>query len=112
MTAKTDVPAPVVLSVNGDLTQANRHEFKARVLAALESGQRRIVVDCTDAYIDSAGLGVLLTATKKVSDAGGALVLANLTPDMRTLFEVTKLGELFSFADSVARAIEYLEKGA
>ena len=56
-------------------------------------------------YIDSSGLGVLVSLAKKVREQGGDLRLAGLNDDLRTLFELTKLDTLFTLVDSVEEAV-------
>src|SRR4051794_9374912 len=91
----------VVVDVDGQLIVGNRQELKQKVLDELEGGERKFLIDFTNTgYIDSSGLGVLVSLSKKIREQGGELRLANLNEDLRTLFELTKLDTLFSIADS------------
>jgi anti-sigma B factor antagonist len=90
-----------VIDVDGQLIVGNRQELKARVLDEVEQGVRKILVDFTDTgYIDSSGLGVLVSLSKKIREQGGELRLSSLNEDLRTLFELTKLDTLFRIAGS------------
>ncbi|MDO8667318.1 MAG: STAS domain-containing protein [Gemmatimonadales bacterium] len=105
-TVRRDVKGVVVVEVDGQLIVGNRHEMKAKVLEALEAGDRKFLIDFTKtAYIDSSGLGVLVSLSKKIRDEGGDLRLAGLNEDLKTLFELTKLDTLFAIADSPAEAL-------
>jgi len=96
-----------VISVSDQLIVANRQELKQAVLEALEAGATRFVIDFTDAgYIDSSGLGVLVSVSKKVRETGGELRLSGLNEDLRMLFELTKLDTLFKISDTRQEAIE------
>jgi len=96
----------VVLGVDGQLIVGNRHELKSKVMDALDAGDTRFIVDFGNTgYIDSSGLGVLVSLAKKVREGGGDLVLAGLNEDLRTLFELTKLDTLFEIRDSVEEAV-------
>jgi anti-sigma B factor antagonist len=87
----------LVVAVEGQLVVGNRHEFKQAVLDAVEQGARQVVVDFTGtAYIDSSGLGVLVSLGKRLRDLGGDLRLAGLNEDLRSLFELTRLDTLFA----------------
>lgn len=103
---KDAVKGVTVVGVDGQLIVGNRHELKKKVLEALDGGERRFVIDFSDTgYIDSSGLGVLVSLAKKVHEADGSLRLAGLNDDLRTLFELTKLDTLFTIDASPEQAI-------
>ncbi len=86
----------LVVDVDGQLVVSNRQEFKQLVLDEVEQGARLVVIDFTkSAYIDSSGLGALVSLGKRIREAGGELRLAALNEDLRTLFELTRLDALF-----------------
>jgi anti-sigma B factor antagonist len=96
----------VVIEVEGQLIVGNRQELKQRVLDGLEAGDRKFLIDFTHTgYIDSSGLGVLVSLSKKIRDEGGDLRLAGLNEDLKTLFELTKLDTLFAITDSAQEAL-------
>jgi anti-sigma B factor antagonist len=96
----------LVIEVEGQLIVGNRQELKQKVLDALEAGSKKFLIDFTrTGYIDSSGLGVLVSLSKKIRDEGGDLRLAGLNEDLRTLFELTKLDTLFAITDSAAEAL-------
>ena len=98
-----------VVDVDGQLIVGNRQELKQKVLEELEVGSRKFVIDFANTgYIDSSGLGVLVSLSKKIREQGGELRLAGLNEDLRTLFELTKLDTLFMIADSRDQAFEGL----
>ena len=95
--AKDDV---TLIEVRGQLIVGNRQLLKERVLDQLERGDRKFILDFSKTdYIDSSGLGVLVTLSKKIREQGGQLSLVSLSEDLRTLFELTKLDTLFIFSD-------------
>ena len=86
----------LVVEVEGQLVVSNRQDFKQLVLDEVEDGVRLVVIDFTkSAYIDSSGLGALVSLGKRIREAGGELRLAALNEDLRTLFELTRLDSLF-----------------
>jgi len=96
----------VVVGVEGQLIVGNRQELKAKVLDALEGGARKFVIDFNrTGYIDSSGLGVLVSLSKKIREQGGELRLAGLNEDLQTLFELTKLDTLFAISKTSAEAL-------
>ena len=89
-----------LIEVGGQLIVGNRQLLKERVLDQLERGDRKFIVDFSKTdFIDSSGLGVLVTLSKKIREQEGQLSLVSLSEDLRTLFELTKLDTLFIFSD-------------
>lgn len=98
-----------ILDVEGQLIVGNRQELKQKVLDELEGGERKFLIDFDrTGYIDSSGLGVLVSLSKKIREQGGELRLANLNEDLRTLFELTKLDTLFQISNSRDEALSSL----
>lgn len=96
----------VVVAVVGQLVVGNRQEFKQSVLDEVERGARRILVDFSETgYVDSSGLGALVSLNKRLREVGGELRLAALNDDMRTLFELTRLDTLFRLYVTRAEAL-------
>jgi anti-sigma B factor antagonist len=94
------------ITIDGQLIVANRHELKQIVQDGLDQGARRFVIDFTPtAYIDSSGLGALVSLSKRVRQMGGDLRLAGLNEDLRSLFELTKLDTLFAISATPTEAI-------
>jgi anti-sigma B factor antagonist len=95
-----------VVRVEGQLIVGNRQELKALIQEALEAGNRKFLIDCSETgYIDSSGLGALVTVSKKIRENGGELRIAGLNDDLRSLFELTKLDSLFHIERTVADAL-------
>lgn len=96
-----------LVEVEGQLIVGNRQELKQKVLEHLEAGDKKFVIDFANTgYIDSSGLGVLVSLSKKIREQGGELRLSSLNEDLRTLFELTKLDTLFRIADTKDLALE------
>jgi len=95
-----------VVKVEGQLIVGNRQELKDLIGAALDKGERRILIDFSQTgYIDSSGLGALVSISKRVREAGGELRLSGLNEDLRSLFELTKLDTLFAIAETPQQAL-------
>jgi anti-sigma B factor antagonist len=106
VTTTTSDQGIVIVSVDGQLIVGNRQELKNLVHEALDRGGRKFVIDCTrTGYIDSSGLGALVSMSRKVRDSGGELRIAGLNEDLRALFELTKLDTLFRILDTPEQAL-------
>jgi anti-sigma B factor antagonist len=96
----------VVVRVEGQLIVGNRTELKELVQRALDGGARKFLLDFSKTgYIDSSGLGALVSISKKVREEGGELRLAGLNDDLRSLFELTKLDTLFAITETSEQAL-------
>ena len=103
----TDKSGVTIIDVEGQLIVGNRQELKQKVLERLDSGERKFLIDFSNTgYIDSSGLGVLVSLSKKIREQGGELRLANLNEDLKTLFELTKLDTLFHISNSRDEALQ------
>jgi anti-sigma B factor antagonist len=73
---------------------------------SLDRGDRKFLLDfAKTAYVDSSGLGALVSISKKVREVGGDLRLAGLNEDLRALFELTKLDTLFTISETASEAL-------
>ncbi|HEY0928399.1 MAG TPA: STAS domain-containing protein [Gemmatimonas sp.] len=96
----------LTVTVDGQLIVTNRQEFKQAILDAADQGVRIVIVDFTHTgYIDSSGLGALVSLSRRLRDVGGDLRLVGLNDDLRTLFELTRLDALFPLFPSRADAL-------
>jgi anti-sigma B factor antagonist len=106
VTTTTSDQGIVIVTVDGQLIVGNRQELKNLVHEALDRGGRKFVIDCTrTGYIDSSGLGALVSMSRKVRETGGELRIAGLNEDLRALFELTKLDTLFRILDTPEQAL-------
>ena len=86
----------VIIDVGELLIVGNRHELKDALLGALAAGARKFDIDFAQTkYLDSSGLGVLVSLSKKVRGDGGEMRLIHLNKDLRAVFSLTKLDTLF-----------------
>jgi anti-sigma B factor antagonist len=72
----------------------------------LAKGAKKIVLNLVGvSYIDSSGLGELVSSYTAVKNAGGELKLMNLTSKVRDLLVITKLLTVFDVKDDEAAAV-------
>ena len=101
-----DASGVEVVRVEGQLIVGNRQELKDLIQRSLDAGERRILIDFSrTGYIDSSGLGALVSINKRIREAGGELRLSGLNEDLRSLFELTKLDTLFAIAETPQQAL-------
>jgi len=72
----------------------------------LSKGHKKILLNLGDiSYIDSSGIGELVSAFTSVRNQGGELKLLNLTRKVHDLLQITKLYTVFDVKDDEAAAI-------
>lgn len=96
-----------VVAVTGKLDAVTAPAFEQRVRETVTAGNHAIVVDLARLdYISSAGLRSLLVLAKQVKAQGGKACLANVTGDVRSVFEMSGFGTIFEIVESVPAAVE------
>jgi anti-sigma B factor antagonist len=73
----------------------------------IAKGQKKILLNLGDVtYIDSSGIGELVSAFTSVRNQGGELKLLKLTKKVHDLLQITKLYTVFDIKDDEAAAIQ------
>jgi anti-sigma B factor antagonist len=81
-------------------------QVKERIKDLMADGQRRVLLNLAEVnYIDSAGLGTLISSYTTAKREGGSLKLVNLTKRIQDLLAITKLITVFETFDSEAEAL-------
>lgn len=97
----------IVLDLSGKLVLGDGDGLlKDKVRSLLSQGQTRIVLNLGGvSYVDSAGLGELVSAHSTASKAGGQLKVFNLTKRVSDLLTITKVLTVFDVYASEAEAL-------
>lgn len=96
-----------IIKCEGSLDADNIASFKKVAYEILDRGVVRFVLDASKVdFVDSMGLGVLISLLRRVKQKNGDIKIASLTPDVKTIFEITKLYRLFDVCDSSKEAVE------
>src|SRR5215475_10140256 len=95
---------PNVLPLKGEIDLHVSPTVTASLNAMIERKPERMVIDLSDvSYIDSAGLAALIQAMQKVEAYGGKFLLAGLQETVRSIFEISRLDQVFQiFPDTDA----------
>ena len=80
--------------------------FRDTIKDLTTKGQKKLLLNLADVtYIDSSGIGELVSGFTTVSNAGGSLKLLNLTKRIHDLLQITKLYTIFEVFDSEAKGL-------
>ena len=78
---------------------------RSGLVEVIREGPSSIVLDLSEVtFLDSTGLGVLITGLKRCRSAGGDLVLVTAQPNVLKVLEITGLNDVFKVHDSVEDA--------
>lgn len=102
----------VVLDLDGKLTGGPDAEtFRNIFKNLINEGKKNIIVNLEKvSWINSTGLGILISGYTSVRKGGGDLILTNVGDRIESILYVTKLNLLFNTFDSEEEAIKSFEK--
>ena len=102
-------PAYWVLKLDGDLDYGECASFRMSIDRILKSAPPATIVDLSGLeYLDSSGLGLLLSLSKEYGAQGGRLVLVtNETVD--NILSLTRLNGIFSTASTMQEALQVID---
>ena len=101
--------AVVSVAVKGRLDSVGADVLKARVSQLIASGSTRVVIDFGEvAYVSSAGFRVLLVGARLAEQANGALALSGINGEVKRLFNLAALSDMFTILPDRAQAVEAL----
>lgn len=111
MTMKTttrQVDGVTILDCSGRITLGEGSVIlRDTVRELLSKGQKKILLNLAEVnYIDSSGIGELVSAFTTVKNQGGELKLLHLTKKVHDLLQITKLYTVFDVRDDEATAIK------
>ncbi len=81
----------------GEIDIYSAPELKTSLLKMVEEKKGNINIDCADLkYIDSTGLGVMISALRNVKEYDGDIIIRNLQPYIYKIFTITGLDKVFT----------------
>jgi anti-sigma B factor antagonist len=85
-----------IIQFSGILDGPRTQEIRDCINQAIEQGAETILVDLKDVtFMDSSGLGALVTSLKDVRAAGGKLCICSVNEQVKILFELTSMDRVF-----------------
>ena len=105
--ATRQVDGVTILDLSGRITLGEGSvTLRDAVHDLIAKGSKHILLNLENInYIDSSGIGELVSAFTSVRNAGGELKLLNLTKKVHDLLQITKLYTVFDNWDSEASAV-------
>lgn len=96
--------------ISGVIDVYSVSDFKNALIKSIATHHTRIVIDFSELdFIDSTGLGVLVSAIKRERAVRGRLVLVITSDNIKRIFEITSLDRIISIYETIEDAFEDLE---
>jgi anti-sigma B factor antagonist len=95
-----------VVALKGEVDVYTAPALRERLIEASETDCAAVVVDMTDVdFIDSSGLGVLVSALKRVRERDGQMRIVTTKEPILKIFRVTGLDRVFDLSPTLAEAV-------
>ena len=101
LSAETVADVNIVTLPGEYLDASTVKEFKADIAQYTEGDTKKVVFDMSSLqFIDSSGLGAILSCLRKLNGAGGELKLCGMTKPVRALFELVRMHRIMDIYDT------------
>ena len=97
-----------VINVEGDITAIEAGSLKKEISDTIGSKPYQFLVLNMGKvnYIDSSGLGVLVSAFKRMKEVGGTVKLCGLQPRVKAVLDVTRMSQVFEIYEVEDEAVK------
>lgn len=96
----------IILDIAGEIDLYNAPEIKDIINKLIEEQKYNVIINLEKvSYIDSSGIGALISSLSNLKKYQGGLKIINVFASVRKVFELTKLTSFFEIYDSEAEAI-------
>lgn len=86
----------ILAKIEGRLDTTNAGAFEKMMEPLMVGAEPNIEIDCTDFdYISSSGLRLFLTLQKSVIARNGVLLIKNIKPEIKEVFDMTGFSKIF-----------------
>lgn len=104
----------LILDASGKLTLGEASSaVRDAVRKALADGKRKLILNLADVnYVDSAGIGELVSAFTSVTNQGGEMRLLKVSNKIKDVLQITKLYTVFQVYDDEQAALASFSKGS
>jgi anti-sigma B factor antagonist len=103
--------AVTIATLHGDeLDAGNVNDFK-RDIAPVLAENRNVIVDLSHLrFVDSSGLGAMLSCLRQLNATGGDLKLCGMSKAVRAVFELVRMHRIFDIYDTREQAVSAFQQ--
>ena len=99
----------LVVDLSGRCDASTAPATKRELQKLIEEGDTRVVVNLSGlSFIDSSGLGALVSCQRRATNEGGGLRIADVPPFAASIFHLTRLTRVFNVRESEQQAVDAL----
>ncbi|MCS6984984.1 MAG: STAS domain-containing protein [Leptospiraceae bacterium] len=96
----------VILDIQGEIDLYNAPEIKDTIQKLIEAQKYNIIINLEKvSYIDSSGIGALISSLSNLKKYQGSLKIINVYASVKKVFELTKLTSFFEIYNSEEEAL-------
>jgi len=96
-----DSDGVVILDIQGEIDLYNAPEIKKSIKDQTDANKKNIIINLEKvSYIDSSGIGVLISSLSQLRKIGGGLKITNVFASVKKVFELTKLTSFFDIYEN------------
>ncbi|MDP2208594.1 MAG: STAS domain-containing protein [Bacteroidota bacterium] len=101
-----------IITLKGDLIgEPETTKIREKVRSLITDDIKKVVIDLADvAYINSTGLGSLISVLTTLRNAGGDLKLSRVGEKIKSIFVITQLIKVFDTHETVERSVAAFKK--
>lgn len=104
--AKRESGDIVILDIQGEIDLYNAPEIKDAINNLIEKQSCRVIVNLEKvSYIDSSGIGALISSLANLKKNAGGMKILKVSGSVRKVFELTKLTSFFDIFDDESEAL-------
>lgn len=105
-TEVSEIAGWTIVSIYGELDVATAPALRERLIALVGEGSHKLILDLEGVdFLDSTGLGTIISALKRVRTHGGDMRLVSTQPRIQRLFDITGLDKAVPLLPSLDAAI-------
>ncbi len=99
----------VLISLDGEIDLYTASDLRDAIFEQIDSNKIKIIIDLENiTYIDSSGIGTLITSLSKLKKINGNMSIIHVYDSVKKVFELTKLTTFFKIFGSEQEAISFL----
>lgn len=107
----TEIGDALIVQLQFEILDANNAKQIRQMIDPIIQDRQKVAFDMSKVqFIDSSGLGALLTFYRKVKSTEGNLILFGMTSQAQSLFELVKMDRIFEVVETKEDAVQLLNQ--